>query len=86
MEEYRDGCSEGRIGSGRGIEKTLEETVNRTDAAIHLHPLKARELIRNGAYIALKKFMENRNPLKSRNRFKRLMNWLPDSVQAKIVR
>jgi D-amino peptidase len=47
------------LAPGRGIEKTLEETVNRTDAAIHLHPLKARELIRNGAYIALKKFMEN---------------------------
>jgi len=43
---------------GKGLDKTFEETMNRNHAAIHLHPLKARELIQNGAYIALRKFIE----------------------------
>lgn len=45
--------------TGKGLDKTFEETINRNIAAIHLHPLKARELIRNGAYTALRKFIEN---------------------------
>lgn len=41
---------------GKGLDKTFEETINRNIAAIHLHPLKARELIKKGAYDALMKF------------------------------
>lgn len=33
--------------TGKGLDKTFEETINRNIAAIHFHPLKARELIRN---------------------------------------
>ncbi|HBN83507.1 MAG TPA: hypothetical protein DDZ89_06640 [Clostridiales bacterium] len=49
---------------GKGLDKTFEETINRNHAAIHIHPLKARELIRNGAYIALRKFIEKTETFK----------------------
>lgn len=47
--------------TGKGLDKTFEATINRNIAAIHLHPIKARELIRNGAYTALRKFISDRD-------------------------
>ncbi len=43
--------------TGQGLDRTFEQTINRNIAAIHLHPIKARELIKKGAYDALKKFI-----------------------------
>ncbi|HHV96987.1 MAG TPA: M55 family metallopeptidase [Clostridiaceae bacterium] len=45
---------------GTGEECTFEEYKDRNTAAIHLHPKKARELIREGARKALIKFKENK--------------------------
>ena len=42
---------------GKGMDKTFEETIDRTSAAIHLHPDRACELIKEGASSALKKFI-----------------------------
>lgn len=49
---------------GKGLDKTFEETCNRNHAAIHIHPFKARELIRLGAYTALRKFIEGTETFK----------------------
>ena len=45
---------------GTGNECTFEEHVNRNIAAIHMHPDKARELIRGGAGKALESFRKDR--------------------------
>lgn len=45
--------------SGRGDECTYEEYNSRNIAAIHKSPAKAREMIEEGAYRALKKYCEN---------------------------
>lgn len=47
--------------TGKGQDLPLEETINRNIAAIHLHPNKACELIKEGAYNALKKYKKNKD-------------------------
>ena len=49
---------EGVMG-GTGDECTAEQYEKRNWGAIHLHPLKARELIREGAEKALRRFKED---------------------------
>ena len=47
------------VKSGTGNECTAEQYEKRNWGAIHLHPLKARELIREGAEKALRRFKED---------------------------
>ncbi len=49
---------------GAGNECTTEEYEKRNWGAIHLHPKRSRELIREGAYEALKRFKENPDSFK----------------------
>lgn len=46
---------------GRGDECTRHTYIRRNNAAIHLHPERARELIREGAYKAIIKAKEDKN-------------------------
>ena len=45
---------------GTGDECTFEQYQNRNTAAIHLHPEKARELIKEGAKRALRRYKEDK--------------------------
>lgn len=47
--------------SGTGNECTFEEHINRNIAAVHMHPVKARELIKEGAEKALRRFINDKN-------------------------
>lgn len=49
---------------GRGDECSLEEYAARNLSAIHIHPEKARELIKEGAYKSLKKYIEKKDSFK----------------------
>jgi D-amino peptidase len=46
---------------GTGDECTYEEYKDRNLSAVHLHPVVARKLIKEGAYKAVKRFIENKD-------------------------